>query len=113
MRRSPLAICMRLIVLVKPLYIYMISAIALGLAGHLAASFITISGTSVLLNLSPFSVSATLMFMGVCALVMKKNNEDGLKKLELPESTLAVLNHLIQASGPARQVLPSMIPSRV
>lgn len=69
MRRSPLAICMRLIALVKPLYIYMISAIALGLAGHLAASFITISGTSVLLNLSPFSVSATLMFMGVCALL--------------------------------------------
>ena len=69
MRRSPFSICMRLIVLVKPLYTYMIFAIALGLAGHLAASFITISGASVLLNLSPFSVFATLMFMGVCALL--------------------------------------------
>ena len=68
MRRSPYSICMRLIVLIKPLYFYMITAIALGLAGHLAASFITISGASVLLNLSPFSITATLMFMGICAL---------------------------------------------
>ena len=69
MRRSPYSICMRLIVLIKPLYFYMITAIALGLAGHLAASFITISGASVLLNLSPFSITATLMFMGICALL--------------------------------------------
>ena len=69
MRRSPYSICMRLIVLIKPLYFYMITAIALGLAGHLAASFITISGASILLNLSPFSITATLMFMGICALL--------------------------------------------
>ena len=69
MRRSPYSICMRLIALIKPLYFYMITAIALGLAGHLAASFITISGASVLLNLSPFSITATLMFMGMCALL--------------------------------------------
>ena len=69
MRRSPYSICMRLIVLIKPLYFYMITAIALGLAGHLAASFITISGASVLLNLSPFSITSTLTFMGICALL--------------------------------------------
>ena len=69
MKHSPLSICMRLIVLVKPLIKIMIFAIALGLAGHLAASFITIAGTSTLLNLSPFSISVTLIFMGVCALL--------------------------------------------
>ena len=44
MKRSGIAIMMRLIGLVKPLSGYMALAIAMGLAGHLCAAFITVFG---------------------------------------------------------------------
>ena len=68
MKYSPFSICMRLIVLVKPLTKKMITAILLGLTGHLAASMISILGSSVLLKLTPFSVHFTLFLMILCAL---------------------------------------------
>ena len=40
---------------------------------------------------------------------VEEKNVAGLKKLELPENTLTVLNHLIHASGSALQVLPGLI----
>ena len=44
----------------------------------------------------------------VLACVAEKN-EDGLKKLGLPEKVLAILTALIRASGPAQEVLPGLI----
>ena len=43
-RRSGWAVMARLVVLVGPMVVYMLLAIAMGLAGHLCASFITILG---------------------------------------------------------------------
>ena len=67
-RNSPIALCARLILLVKPLIFPMLCAITLGLLGHLAASFISILGASVLLNTTLLSVKTTLILMGFCAL---------------------------------------------
>ncbi len=38
-----------------------------------------------------------------------EKNEDGLKKLELPEQVLTMLTALIRACGPAQEVLPGLI----
>ena len=40
---------------------------------------------------------------------VEEKNIAGLRKLGLPENTLTVLSHLIQAAGPAQQVLPGLI----
>lgn len=40
---------------------------------------------------------------------VEEKNEAGLKKLKLPEKTLAILSMLIHASGSAEQVLPQLI----
>ena len=40
---------------------------------------------------------------------MAEKNEDGLKKLELPEKALAILTALIRACGPAQEILPGLI----
>ena len=40
---------------------------------------------------------------------VEEKNEDGLKKLNLPEKILAILSQLIRACGPAGQVLPTLI----
>lgn len=44
----------------------------------------------------------------VLACVAEKN-EDGLKKLELPEKALTILSALIRSCGPAQEVLPGLI----
>ena len=44
----------------------------------------------------------------VLACVVEKN-EDGLKKLSLPEKALTVLTALIRACGPAQEILPALI----
>ena len=41
-KRSNVAVCRKLIVLVRPLTGFMLAAILMGLAGHLAATFLTI-----------------------------------------------------------------------
>ena len=68
MKYTYYTISKRLLILVQPLVKIMVLAIILGVLGHLAASFITITGTSVLLNLSPYSVSASFLIIALCAL---------------------------------------------
>ena len=46
MKRSGLTVMTRLVGLVKPLTLYMILAIIMGLAGHLCASLITVFAVS-------------------------------------------------------------------
>ncbi len=62
-----LSICMRLLALIRPLLTPMFFAIVLGVSGHLAASFITITGAAILLNLSLLSVTHSFVFIGFCA----------------------------------------------
>ena len=50
MKRSGLQIMARLVGLVKPLMLYMILAITMGLIGHLCAAFITVFGGYGILN---------------------------------------------------------------
>lgn len=71
-KRSGFTVMMQLVGLVKPLTGYMIFAIFMGLAGHLAATFLTILGGYAILNLLGFPVPATLMqlFMIVCILAV-------------------------------------------
>lgn len=72
-RRSPLAVMGRLVGLVRPLAGFMALAVALGLAGHLAATFVTVlGGVAVLGTLGePMGLGtvAALWAMGACALV--------------------------------------------
>lgn len=71
-RRSGLNIMLRLVGLVKPLARYMLVAIVMGIAGHLAAASITILGAyAVLCALGlnvPFSIGS--MFVAVCVLAL-------------------------------------------
>lgn len=72
-KRSNIAICGRLIGLVKPLSGYMLLAILMGLAGHLCAAFITILGGYAVLDLLrftvPFTTGAAFACAGVFALL--------------------------------------------
>ena len=49
-KRSNAAVCRKLIVLVRPLTGFMLAAILMGLAGHLAATFLTILGGYAILD---------------------------------------------------------------
>ncbi len=62
-RRSGFTVMMRLIGLVKPLAGFMILAVAMGLAGHLCASFITVFGGYAVLELLGFAAPYRLEFI--------------------------------------------------
>lgn len=62
-RRSGFTVMMRLIGLVKPLAGFMILAVAMGLAGHLCASFITVFGGYAALELLGFDTPFHLEFI--------------------------------------------------
>lgn len=62
-RRSGFTVMMRLIGLVKPLAGFMILAVAMGLAGHLCASFITVFGGYAALELLGFATPFRLEFI--------------------------------------------------
>ena len=64
-RRSNLSIMMRLVVLVKPLLPYMITAVVLGVLGFLAATFLTVIGTIELVGLAGFNETFTLVAAGM------------------------------------------------
>ncbi len=72
-KRSNVSVMAQLIGLVKPLTGFMILAIAMGLIGHLCASFITIFGGYAVLGILgfsvPFSMTVAFVLMGVFALV--------------------------------------------
>ena len=72
-KRSGFQIMMRLIGLVKPLAGYMVLAIAMGLVGHLSASFITVFGGYAVANIlgiaTPFTLTSLFVSVGVFALV--------------------------------------------
>lgn len=59
-QRSGYKVMLSLIKLVKPLTLYMIFAILMGLIGHLCASFITILGGYAILNVLGFNIKLTL-----------------------------------------------------
>ena len=77
-----------------------------------AKSLLTISNKCVLnitdLDLLTRVVKGLDRTDDVLACVAEKN-EDGLKKLDLPEKTLTILTALIRACGPAQEILPSLI----
>ncbi len=66
MKRSPINVMARLIVLVKPLAVFMVLAVLMGLAGNLCASFITILGGFAALKVMS---GETLTAVFVCAVV--------------------------------------------
>ena len=72
-KRSGFIVMMRLIGLVKPLTGFMISAILMGLIGHLAASFITIFGGYAVADILgmdiPFSLTGLFISVGMFALI--------------------------------------------
>ena len=68
-RRSGFTVMMRLIGLVKPLAGFMILAVAMGLAGHLCASFITVFGGYAALELLGFDTPFHLEFIFVGVIV--------------------------------------------
>lgn len=72
-RRSPLAVMGRLVGLVRPLTGFMALAVALGLAGHLAATFVTVLGGVAVLGAlgepAGIGTAAALWAMAACALV--------------------------------------------
>ena len=70
-KRTNLQVMVQLAGLIKPLTGCMLLAVALGLAGHLCASFITISGGYAVLNLlqfsAPMNLSLTAIFVCMAA----------------------------------------------
>jgi ATP-binding cassette subfamily C protein len=72
-KRSDFKVMAKLIGLVKPLTVYMLLAILMGLIGHLCATFITIFGGYAVLNLlnfeAPVSLAVTFILVCVFALV--------------------------------------------
>ena len=66
-KRSGFNVMMRLVGLVKPLTGYMLMAIAMGLIGHLCATFITVLGGFAVVNLLGYEtrISLTAMFVSV------------------------------------------------
>lgn len=71
-KRTGLNICANLIGLVRPLTGFMLGAIAMGIAGHLCAAFITIFGGYALLGLlgisTPLSIQGLFIGVGIFAL---------------------------------------------
>ena len=59
----------RLVGLVKPLTLYMILAIIMGLAGHLCASLITVFGGFAILNLLGLDGTMSLGLIFTCLLL--------------------------------------------
>ena len=72
MKTSGFTVMRKLIGLVKPLTGYMILAIAMGLTGHLCASFITIFGGYAVLNVLGFEtpLSLTVLFVSVAVFAL-------------------------------------------
>lgn len=68
-RRSGWAVMARLVVLVGPMVGYMLLAIAMGLAGHLCASFITILGGYAVLDVLGQGAPITLPMLFACVVV--------------------------------------------
>ncbi len=68
-RRSGFAVMARLVGLVKPLTLYMILAITMGLIGHLCAAFITILGGYAVLDLLHFDTPITLGVIFTCVIL--------------------------------------------
>ncbi|MBQ3559811.1 MAG: thiol reductant ABC exporter subunit CydC [Agathobacter sp.] len=72
-RRSGFTVMIRLIGLVKPLTVFMILAILMGLIGHLTATFITVFGGYAVAELleieTPFSLTFIFVSVGIFALV--------------------------------------------
>lgn len=69
-RRSGFTVMGKLIGLVKPLTGYMVLAVAMGLAGHLCAAFITIFGGYAVLNVLGFDAPLGMTAVFVCVGVM-------------------------------------------
>ncbi len=69
MKRSGFAVMTRLIGLVKPLAVYMILAITMGLIGHLCAAFITILGGYAVLDLLEFDTPFALGVIFACVIL--------------------------------------------
>lgn len=68
-KRSGLQVMLRLVGLVKPLTGYMLSAVVMGLIGHLCASFITILGGFAVLKYLGFAAPAALSVLFASAAV--------------------------------------------
>lgn len=68
MRRSGYEVMKRLIGLVKPLTGYMLLAIAMGLAGHLCAAFITILGGYAVLDIAGYGAPLSIEAIFACVL---------------------------------------------
>lgn len=68
-KRSGFTVMARLIRLVKPLSVYMVLAILMGLVGHLCAAFITIFGGFAVLDLLGFATPVALKTTFVCVLL--------------------------------------------
>lgn len=68
-KRSGWNVMARLVVLVRPMVGYMLLAVAMGLAGHLCASFIPILGGYAMLDLLGQGAPITLPMLFVCVLV--------------------------------------------
>ena len=69
MKRSGFQIMARLIGLVRPLTGYMVLAIAMGLAGHLCAAFITVFGGFAILNVLGLESGLSLTAIFACLIV--------------------------------------------
>lgn len=69
-KRSGFTIMKRLIGLVRPLSGYMITAILMGLAGHLCATFITIFGVFALLSIAYGTNTLVPLFLCVCTFAL-------------------------------------------
>lgn len=71
MKRSNINIMLRLIKLVKPLSLYMLAAIMMGVIGNLMASFITISAALMIctiLNITNYSITMICIMMVIMAI---------------------------------------------
>ncbi len=69
MKRSNFKIMARLITLVKPLALYMVLAIIMGLVGHICASFITIFGAFATAKVLGFSTAISFGAITACLLI--------------------------------------------
>lgn len=68
-KRSNVTVCIRLLGLVKPLAGFMVLAVALGLAGHLCAAFITVFGAYAILDVLNYDVFITMKIAFICMAV--------------------------------------------
>lgn len=69
-KRSNLRVCLSLIGLVKPLTLFMILAVTMGVIGHLCASFITILGTAAVLRVLNIYTNFTLLNIFIAILIL-------------------------------------------